>query len=325
MPYKYNQTRRHHFEKKPNNNRDWTSYNNALKKRGDITVWLSNDAIESWYEKERVYDGTGAPQLYSNLAILTVHEIRQVFKLPLRQCEGFINSLFAMMKIDLRCPSYSAMSKRLKALNLQCPFYRKAHMHCNDIKALAIDSSGLKCYGQDEWCEENYPSSRKKDWKKLHIIVDQFNIIHTSELSDRITQDSSVVEKLITPIHEKVKQVTGDSAYDTNPTYNKLTKQFPSADIVISPQKDARVHKQNAFFRNRNILEIEYYGRMGWQKLRNYGLRNNSELAIQRYKRILGNKLHAREFKRQKQETIIGCSILNKMTCITLAEICPIS
>ena len=52
---------------------------------------------------------------------------------------------------------------------------------------------------------------------------------------------------------------------------------------------------------------------MEWQKRRDYGKRNNSELAIQRYKRILGNKLHAREFLRQQQESIIGYSILNKM------------
>ena len=49
---------------------------------------------------------------------------------------------------------------------------------------------------------------------------------------------------------------------------------------------------------------------MGWQKLRNYGKRNRSELSIQRYKRILEERLHAREFERQKQEAIIGCSVL---------------
>lgn len=325
MPYKYNQNRRHHIPKSSSQNRDWAAYNKALKQRGDITVWLSVDAIEAWYETERVYDGTGAPQLYTNMAILTAHKIRQIFKLPLRQCEGFINSLFKLLKVDLNCPSFSALSKRLKKLNLTRPFYTKAHSEHNSIKAIAIDSSGLKCYGQDEWCEENYPSNLKKDWKKLHITVDQFNIIHTSELTDRLTQDNSVVNQLIKPIHEKVKQVTGDSAYDTDTTYNSLAEHFPSADIVISPQKDARVHKGNEFFRNRNILEIEFYGRMGWQKRRNYGKRNNSELAIQRYKRILGNRLHSREFERQKQETLIGCSILNKMMCINLAEIRPVS
>jgi len=73
--------------------------------------------------------------------------------------------------------------------------------------------------------------------------------------------------------------------------------------------------------RKRNILEIKCHGHMEWQKRRDYGKRNYSELAIQRYKRILGNKLHARDFERQKQEAIIGCSILNKMMCLTLGEI----
>lgn len=59
---------------------------------------------------------------------------------------------------------------------------------------------------------------------------------------------------------------------------------------------------------------------MEWQKRREYGKRNNSELAIQRYKRILGNKFDARDFERQKQEAIIGFSILNKMMCLTLGE-----
>lgn len=325
MPYKYNQPHRRHIPKSFSKNKDWASYNRSLKRRGAITVWLSDDVIGQWYESERVYDGTGAPKLYSDMAILTVHEIRQVFKLPLRQCEGFVNSLFAMMKIALTCPSFSTLSTRLKALNLKCPFYRKAHRESNDFKCIAIDSSGLKCVGHDEWQDEQYHLNRKKTWKKLHITVDQFNIIHTSDLTDRLTQDSSVVDKLVQPIHEKVKQVTGDSAYDTHPTYDVLTQQFPSADIVISPQKEAVYHKDHAFYRNRNVLEIEYYGRMGWQKRRNYGRRNHSELAIQRYKRILGNRLHAREFERQKQEAIIGCSILNKMMCITLAEMCPTS
>ncbi|MEO8401614.1 MAG: transposase [Gammaproteobacteria bacterium] len=75
---------------------------------------------------DRNYDG-GAPNLYSDMTILTVHEIRQVFKLPLRQCEDFVNALFALMKLDLRCPSFSTLSKRLRTLKLTRPFYRLAH------------------------------------------------------------------------------------------------------------------------------------------------------------------------------------------------------
>ena len=53
---------------------------------------------------------------------------------------------------------------------------------------------------------------------------------------------------------------------------------------------------------------------MNWQRVRDYGKRNYSELSIQRYKKILGTKLHGREISRQKNETMIGCGVLNKMT-----------
>ncbi len=65
MPYKFNQARRHHFKKSVNSNKDWRSYNRSLKQRGDITIWLSLDVIDQWYEKERIYNGTGTPNLYS--------------------------------------------------------------------------------------------------------------------------------------------------------------------------------------------------------------------------------------------------------------------
>lgn len=63
---------------------------------------------------------------------MTVHEIRQVFKLPLRQCEGFVNALFKMMNLDLRSPSFSTLSKRLKTLVLKQPVYRLAHRNSCD-------------------------------------------------------------------------------------------------------------------------------------------------------------------------------------------------
>jgi len=69
---------------------------------------------------------------------------------------------------------------------------------------------------------------------------------------------------------------------------------------------------------SRNITEIEENGRMLWQKMRQYGRRNYSERGVQRYQRILGNVMHARAFSRQKQEAMIGCGVLNKMTSLRM-------
>ena len=44
--------------------------------------------------------------------------------------------------------------------------------------------------------------------------------------------------------------------------------------------------------------------------------KNHPELSIQGYKNILGNKLHAREMSRQKNEAMIGYGILIKITAL---------
>lgn len=86
------------------------------------------------------------------------------------------------------------------------------------------------------------------------------------------------------------------------------------ADIVIPPDSDAVYNKDSHPQRNRNFQEVQTFGRMNWQRARNYGKRNNAELSIQRYKTILGNQMHARELSQQKNEAMIGCGVLNKMT-----------
>lgn len=321
MPFKYRaNTGRKPKQGSSKPKRDWSTYNQQMKRRGDITIWLSNDVMKAWTLGDRAYVGDGAPRLYSDMAITTVHEIRQVFRLPLRQCEGFVNALFTLLKVDLRCPSFSTLSKRLKILGLKRPYYRFTQNNTVQPKMIAIDSSGLKCYGQDEWVQEKYgETSEKRDWRKLHISVDQHNMIQTSQLTTRNVHDSSVVGELVKPLPHRVTHVTADTAYDANPLYALFDQTFPNVDIVIPPRRNAKDHNDNHWMRNRNLREIQCYGRLRWQQDRDYGKRNQAEIAIGRYKRILGNRLHSREFTRQQQEILIGCSILNKMTGMTTA------
>ncbi len=118
---------------------NWSKYNEALKRCGDIEVWLSQEVIDSWFYEDRVYDGTGTPDFYTDLAIITCHEIRKIFRLPLRQCEGFINSLFRIKGLPIHCPSFSDLSKRLVKLNIPCPRYRETDRPDDDLAAIAID------------------------------------------------------------------------------------------------------------------------------------------------------------------------------------------
>jgi hypothetical protein len=63
MPNKYPEKKGWNVPKQKYKVTNWSDYNELLRLRGDITVWLSDEVIENWYQQDRVYDGTGTPQL----------------------------------------------------------------------------------------------------------------------------------------------------------------------------------------------------------------------------------------------------------------------
>ncbi len=79
--------------------RNWREYERGLRSRGDVTIWLSEDAIAAWIPPKNGL--RGGQRRYSNLAIRTALTLRVVFGLPLRQTEGFLDSLLSLMSRDL--------------------------------------------------------------------------------------------------------------------------------------------------------------------------------------------------------------------------------
>ena len=75
---------------------NWTAYNQALVRRGDVTVWLSSDAIAAGTPRRS--GRRGGQRRYSDLAIETALTLRLLYHLPLRQAEGFLHALFAMIR-----------------------------------------------------------------------------------------------------------------------------------------------------------------------------------------------------------------------------------
>ena len=299
---------------------NWPEYNANLKKRGDIEIWLSQELIDHWYAEARIYDGTGSSKYYRDETIIACHELRQVYKLPLRQAQGFINSLLRLMNLQVSCPDHTTMSRRLKALKIKAPRYRKHSQMDDSVAAIALNSTGLKRFGRDEWHQEKHKVSARRSWRKAHFGIDGDHYIQAATLTDRFTPDEEVVGDLLTQIDKEVEHFTGDGAYDESPVYAQMLAHSPEADVVIPPAKNAVIKANAHVMRNRNISEISGNGRMAWQKARGYGQRNYSELGVQRYKRTLGRAMHARTMPNQKQEFMLGCGILNKMTSLGMPD-----
>ena len=78
MPHKYNAARRHHIARPKQRVTNWADYNEALRQRGSLTVWFTDDAIAAWKAAPRTTPG-GQPH-YSDLAITTALTLRAVFR-----------------------------------------------------------------------------------------------------------------------------------------------------------------------------------------------------------------------------------------------------
>ncbi len=144
MPHKYNADRRHHIARPKRRVTNWSEYNEALRQRGSLTVWFTEDAIAAWKAMPRTTPG-GQPH-YSDLAITTALTLRAVFHLALRQTEGLIGSILQLLGLNLSVSNFSTLSRRARSLELPAqPRTTGGPIH------LLVDSSGLKLSGPGEW------------------------------------------------------------------------------------------------------------------------------------------------------------------------------
>ena len=91
MPHKFKADRRDKIPKQRHRVTNWAEYNEGLRRRGDLTVWISEDALALWPAPRRTTRG-GQPH-YSDLAIELCLTLGLVFKQPLRQTQGLMRSI----------------------------------------------------------------------------------------------------------------------------------------------------------------------------------------------------------------------------------------
>jgi hypothetical protein len=71
-----------------------------LVRRGDLTVWFTEEAIAAWHAPPTGEPG-GQP-IYSDIAIETGLALRLVLHQPLRQTEGALRSIASLLGVQIR-------------------------------------------------------------------------------------------------------------------------------------------------------------------------------------------------------------------------------
>lgn len=298
--------------------KNWSEYDQALVQRGSITFWISDDFEKTWMhtgEKQR-----GSQFDYSDQAILVMLTVKEVFHLTNRGVEGFVRSIFRMMKINLPVPDHTTLSKRGKELKVNLP--KKTDQKLN----IVMDSTGLKIYGEGEWKVRQHGVSKRRTWRKLHLGANpEDGEIQAVILTENSVSDDAAAEVLLEQIEQEIDTFAADGAYDKRKVYDSLNAHSPGVKILIPPRKNARIWKHGntkaeRLKRDENLRSIRKQGRREWKKNSGYHVRSLSETAMFRLKTIFGDELSARLLETQTTQALVRCAALNKMTHLGMPQ-----
>lgn len=279
--------------------RDRATYDRALARRGDIRVWVSPDAVAAWR-------APAGRRTFSDAAIAAALTVRAVYRLALRQAEGLVASIFALLGLALPVPDHTTMSRRGRALRLD----RRAG--AGRGVDLAIDSSGLRL--------ARPVGAGREGWRKLHIAVaPATGRIVAEELTRSATHDTVPVPAMLARVAGRVGRVYGDGAYAGGPTHRAVAERrqcLPNAEGVFRPRAAAvraadRLDPLTA--RGRHARHVAREGRAAWERATGYGRRNAAEWTFSRLKRVLGRGLRSRSLEAQRVEAAVAVRALNRM------------
>ena len=295
--------------------RNWSQYNESLKKRGSLSLWISEDIIQKW-QSPRDPHFIGAPQQYSDDAILCAMALKVVYRLPYRQLVGFIFSIFLLMGIALKIPHFTTIATRAKLLGKHLKRLSKA-----SPTDLVFDSSGFKIYGEGEWKVRQHGKQKRRRWKKFHIgVCPQTHEIIVAEVTELETADCEIGPELMKKAPRSVRAAIGDGAYDTWDCYK--TAYQKGQKLIVPPREGAVFNREEQLWqkaRNDAVSQIIGLGNDEeamkiWKKLVGYHKRSLAETAFSRLKGIFGHNLFSRGIKKQEVELRLKANILNKMT-----------
>ena len=291
---------------------NWAKYNEALVHRGDLSFWISDEVIQAWKHKNDECR-QGRPFQFSDLAIETLLTVRELYQLPYRRTEGFGKWMFRLMQLDLPIPDYTSLCKRAAALELAFDLKKKK----GKIDVI-VDSTGLKVYGEGEWKMRTHGKSKRRTWRKLHLMIDaETQEIIAECLTTNGVHDTVPVAGMLDEQKTPVGKFYGDGIFDTWNLYDTLAQR--GIEPIVPPQHNAVLTRHGnsklpKLPRDEAIRGCRKLGRKGWKIKVGYHRRSLAETAMFRMKTIFGGRLKNRLLRNQKTESRIRCKILNKFT-----------
>lgn len=294
---------------------NWKSYNDGLKQRGSLLIWLDKDMVWRAPRAGR----PGRPPVFSDAAIQFCLMVKVLFGLPLRQTTGMVASILQMARLDWSVPDFSTLSRRQKTISVDISSRRAA-----GPLNLLVDSTGIKFLGDGEWLARKHGTHRRRQYRKVHLAMDTATgDVRAVAFTSSDKGDSPVLPDLLDqiPPDEQIGTVTGDGAFDTRRCHAAILERGGTAIIPI--RKNGRRWKEDcpaARARNDTLRTTQRFGRAIWKRWSGYHVRSRIE-ARMRCLKSFGERIASRDPDRQTAEIHVRIALMNRFNALGTAEI----
>jgi hypothetical protein len=226
------------------------------------------------------------------------------------------------MRIAAEIPNYTTLCRRQATVTLP-PLSTR---HTQEPITVVVDSTGVKMYGEGEWCVKKHGAHHRRTWRKIHVAVDA-NSLHilSCQLTSSETQDFNMLDALLDTIHTPIARVIGDGAYDTFGCYEAVDQRGGIG--LFPPNKRAKLSSQTPYHikparpsaiaqRDTTITRIREIGPKAWKIQSGYHQRSLAETTMYRLKQLTGERLRAKKIHYQTLEATIRCQVLNTLMAL---------
>jgi len=239
--------------------------------------------------------------------------------LPVRQTEGLVGSILAVLKVAGAGADHSTLRRRRATLAVAVPRTR-------GTAALPVvgASTGMKGFGAGEGKGRQPGSTYRRTGRQGPLGVDEASgEIVAAVVTTTNDSDSQVLPDWLEQVDEEVKQVSGDGGYDRRTCYEALRKR--PARATIPPQRHAKIWphgntQAERWARAQNLRRIRQSGRAAWKRESGYHRRSLAETTRFRLKTIFSDRVTARGFAGQAAQVLVRCVTLNRLTALGMPE-----
>jgi hypothetical protein len=110
---------------------NWSTYNKALINRGSsLSGWMMR-RFRPGMSRQRLHHEEDPSAILISPSP-PFWSLNAYFRLTLRAAQGFIDSIFALMNVPLRCPDYTSVSKRAKSVNVSFKTFTRGEIAPGD-------------------------------------------------------------------------------------------------------------------------------------------------------------------------------------------------